>query len=60
MLGHVNQGSAIPKAFTNWSKKSISEAIKNSATESELTLMVSSGKRGNTDIQETKQLFNLF
>lgn len=53
MLGHVNQGSAIPKTFTNWSKKSTSEAIKNSATESELTLMVSSGKRGNTDIQES-------
>lgn len=53
MLGHVNQGSAIPKNFTNWSKKSTSEAIKNSATESELTLMVSSGKRGNTDIQES-------
>lgn len=53
MLGHVNQGSAIPKAFTNWSKKSTSEAIKNSPTESELTLMVSSGKKGNTDIQES-------
>jgi cyclin T len=52
LLGHVNQGSALPKAVTNWSKKSTSEAIKNSATESELTSLVSSRKRGNTDIQE--------
>lgn len=52
MLGNVNQGSALPMAVTNWSKKSTSEAIKNLATESELTSLGSSGKRQNTDTQE--------
>lgn len=52
ILGNVNQGSALPMGLTNWSKKSTSEAIKNLATESELTSLGSSGKRRNTDIQE--------